>query len=71
VNQTDLVFRTQSASGFHASDNIYKCEQGFMSDTAFKAFKYYLRGPDNWTELSGRMQHLLERFDADASTWAP
>jgi hypothetical protein len=30
------------------------------------AFKYYLRGPDNWTELSGRMQHLLARFDDDA-----
>ena len=28
------------------------------------AFKYYLRGPDDWTELSDRMQHLLARFDA-------
>ncbi len=32
------------------------------------AFKYYLRGPNNWTELSGRMQHVLARFDAKALT---
>jgi hypothetical protein len=30
------------------------------------AFKYYLRGPDNWTELSGRMQHWLARRDDNA-----
>ena len=37
-----------------------------MSDTAFMAFKYYLRVPDNWTVLSIKMQHLLARFDAEA-----
>ncbi len=30
------------------------------------AFKYYLRGPDNWTELSNRMHHWMARCDADA-----
>ena len=37
-----------------------------MRDTALMAFKYYIRGPDNWTELSGRMQNLLKRIDTRA-----
>ncbi len=38
-----------------------------MSGIAFMAFKYYPRGPDNWHELSNRMQPpRLYRVDAFA-----